>query len=174
MAAQRKLSTAGDERPRGGRPSKYTPEIGEAICDAIAEGESLRAILAHHGVNAATLYRWRASDECVVPGGAKFRDSLALAREASADVLADRALELLLDCPARRDDVAKARELAQQLRWIAACRKPQDYSEKREVVHSGVVDNTLTIRWQRAEEAQPVHTIEGEAVQVPAIPGPLD
>jgi len=35
---------ASDTEPKHGRPTAYTPELGEAICELLAEGKTLKAI----------------------------------------------------------------------------------------------------------------------------------
>jgi len=45
--------------PKRGRPPNFSAEIAEAICDRLAEGESLRAICADAGMlGKATVFRW--------------------------------------------------------------------------------------------------------------------
>lgn len=66
-----------------GRPSDYTQEVGDAICERLADGESLRAICADDEMpNRATVFRWLGANEA-------FRDQYAHAREAQAEALAD-------------------------------------------------------------------------------------
>lgn len=71
-----------------GRPSDYTPELVDAICGRLTEGESLRAICRDDGMpHAATVCRWLAQHE-------DFREQYARAREAQADVLFDEILDI--------------------------------------------------------------------------------
>lgn len=45
---------------KGGRPSTYTPELAERICDLIREGKSERQICKMPGMpDAVTLRRWK-------------------------------------------------------------------------------------------------------------------
>jgi hypothetical protein len=74
-----------------GRPSTYTEEVGEAICNRISNGESLRSICAEEGMpDKTTVLRWLRDFE-------KFRTHYTIAREAQADVLADEILDIADD-----------------------------------------------------------------------------
>jgi hypothetical protein len=87
-----------DQRKRG-RPSDYTDDIATAICDRLAEGESLRAICATEGMpDKATVLRWIGRHK-------EFRDQYAWAREAQADDILEQILEIANDIS--RDYVKK-------------------------------------------------------------------
>jgi hypothetical protein len=74
-----------------GRPSTFTVEIADAICERLADGESLRSICETEGMpNKATVFRWLGANEA-------FRDQYARAREAQADTLVDDILEIADD-----------------------------------------------------------------------------
>ncbi len=75
----------------GGRPSLFSQELADAICESLIEGKSLRTICRNEAMPAAgTVCRWLSQDE-------KFREQYARAREAQADTLADEALEIADD-----------------------------------------------------------------------------
>jgi hypothetical protein len=78
------------QRKRG-RPSDYCAEIAMTICDRLADGESLRAICVDAGMpDKATVFRWIGRHKA-------FRNQYALAREAQADDICDRILEIAHD-----------------------------------------------------------------------------
>ncbi len=83
MAVQKKSA------PRKvGRPTKYTPELAEKICDLIREGLSEREICSQKGMpDASTLGRWKDNNP-------EFCTQSARAREASAEKFNDELLEL--------------------------------------------------------------------------------
>lgn len=83
MAVQKKSA------PRKvGRPTKYTPELAEKICDLIREGLSERKICSQKGMpDASTLGRWKDNNQ-------EFCIQSARAREASAEKFNDELLEL--------------------------------------------------------------------------------
>lgn len=73
---------------RAGRPSIYTPELAQKICDYISDGLSERKICALPGMpSLATLSRWKNEKP-------EFLEQSARAREASAEKFNDELLEL--------------------------------------------------------------------------------
>ena len=88
-----------NDQPKRGRPSDYSAEIAEAICDRLVDGESLRAICADPAMPArATVFRWLASNQ-------EFRQLYVLARQCQAEDLAFEILEIADD--SSRDYVKK-------------------------------------------------------------------
>jgi DNA-binding phage protein len=74
-----------------GRPSSYSPELAETICDRIAEGESLRAICASEGMpGTTTVKRWLRNNE-------EFRAQYVRAREEQAEHYLDEIMEIADD-----------------------------------------------------------------------------
>ena len=74
-----------------GRPSHYSAEIADTICDRLAGGESLRAICTDAGMpDRATVSRWLAHYE-------EFRDLYGSARECQAESLVDEILKIARD-----------------------------------------------------------------------------
>lgn len=74
-----------------GRPSDFSQEKADAICERLIEGESLRSIcLVDDMPHASTVCRWLAKD-------ADFREQYAHAREAQADTLTDEMLDIADD-----------------------------------------------------------------------------
>lgn len=120
-----------------GRPSDFTQEIGDAICERLADGESLRAICAGEDMpHRATVFRWIAAHDA-------FRDQYALAREEQAESLADEIVgisdeadvtakvegeevRLALDATA----VARNRLRVDARKWVASKLKPKKYGDK--------------------------------------------
>jgi hypothetical protein len=79
------------DQPKRGRPSDYSVEIADKICDRLAGGDSLRAICAEAGMpDRATVSRWLARYE-------EFRDLYWFAREWQAECLVDEILEIARD-----------------------------------------------------------------------------
>ncbi|WP_348644850.1 terminase small subunit protein [Rhizobium sp. SG741] len=71
-----------------GRPSEFTKEIADGICERLAGGESLKSIcLAEDMPHRATVFRWLGAHD-------SFRDMYARAREAQADALFDEILDI--------------------------------------------------------------------------------
>lgn len=126
-----------------GRPSDYTEEIADEICERIADGESLRSIcLDDHMPNKSTVFRWLADPERAV-----FATKYAYAREAQADSLVDEMTDIADDASndwmERKDKDGNNigwQENGEALRrsalrissrqWIAEKLKPKKYGAK--------------------------------------------
>jgi hypothetical protein len=117
-----------------GRPSGFSQEVADAICEALIEGKSLRSIcLAEDMPSKATVCRWLAGNEA-------FRDQYTHAREFQADTLFDESLDIADE---RNNDltqpdlVQRARLRIDTRKWMAGKLRPQKYGEKLDVNHSG-------------------------------------
>lgn len=76
-----------DEKPRG-RPSTFTQEIADEICERLGEGEPLRQICRDERMpHWTTVYDWKATDEA-------FSLRIAHAREAGFDAIAADCLNI--------------------------------------------------------------------------------
>lgn len=107
-----------------GRPSTYTPEIADAICERIAAGESLRAICEEDGApDRKSVLRWLDAD-------ADFAAKYARAREHQADAMDDRILSVAERTEAGALNPKAARVVIGALQWRAAKLKPKVYGEK--------------------------------------------
>ena len=115
-------------RSRGGRPkgsNTYTPEIGEAICERMVDGESLRSICKDTKMpHKATVLRWLKDGT----GAEDFCAQYARARELQADTLAadiidiaDNAIQATVNQDRLRIDARK---------WYAAKMRPRVYGDK--------------------------------------------
>jgi hypothetical protein len=74
-----------------GRPSLYTPELADTICERLAMGESLRTVCkAEDMPSAATVFSWlRTKDD--------FLEQYEMAKQEAADALADEVLDIADD-----------------------------------------------------------------------------
>src|SRR6185312_10407776 len=71
------------------RPTKFTPELGEKICELIACGSLMKDAARHVGIPPETVCRWVIKHE-------GFREGYAVAREIAADAAAEaKALDLI-------------------------------------------------------------------------------
>jgi hypothetical protein len=123
-----------------GRPSKYTKTVGDAICERLMDGESLRIICASPELPSRhSVFRWLASDE-------KFRDQYARAREIQAEVFADEMIAIADDIS---NDVTGELEMPNGVavqraklqidtrKWIACKLLPRKYGDKIQSEHVG-------------------------------------
>ena len=116
--------------------TEYTQEIANAICELIADGNSLRAICLLDDMPAkSTVFKWLAEQPT-------FSDQYARAREAQADSLADDILEIAddgkrdtytdLDGNERTDHdvIARSRLRVDARKWLASKMAPKKYGDK--------------------------------------------
>jgi len=95
-----------------GRPSKYTPEIAEEVCERLSRGELLIEIAAlEHMPHFATIHRWQQA----VPA---FREAYARARELQAHNCAERAVDSARRATA--ENAAAARVQMDGDKWLAS------------------------------------------------------
>lgn len=124
-----------------GRPSEFTQEIADLICERIADGQSIRTICGAVGADfdgipsERTVYRWLAEKERDA-----FRQQYARAREAQADGEFDEARRIAQDATA--ENVQVARLQIDTIKWRASKLAPKKYGEKVELEHSGAVTVT--------------------------------
>lgn len=130
-----------DQKPKMGRPSEYTPEIAEELCNRLAKGESLRAICEGDRQTDAgwlpgetTVRRWLAGNE---EWNEDFRRQYAQAREAQADFQFDRAMTIANE--ATVDSVPVARLQIDTIKWQTSKLAPKKYGE-RVVAEIGGID----------------------------------
>ena len=84
-----------NDQSKRGRPSDYSAEIAETICERLVNGESLRAICADPAMPArATVFRWLARNQ-------EFRRSYAFARQCHAEDFAFESLAMIADDSSR-------------------------------------------------------------------------
>ena len=134
-----------------GRPSKYSEEISEKICDEIsASSKSLGKICKSLDVSTVSVFRWLDENE-------DFRNRYARAREIQADFLAEEIIEIADDSSRDTKSVVKGGQVIEvedtewtnrsKLRvdarkWIASKLKPKKYGDKIQTEYSGTVGVT--------------------------------
>lgn len=94
-----------------------------AMCAAVGAGEVIKDVLARHGISADMARAFRT-------GNPEAHEQWEDARRASADAFLDEALEVSRN---RTSDPAHARVLVDTLKWAAAKRWPERYSERQQV-----------------------------------------
>lgn len=128
-----------------GRPSKYTEELAEVICERIADGESMRRICRDDDMpDKETIRRWKREKE-------DFRARFARAREEAADSYADRMLAYCDEFETAESitRVQGLKEASQNLRWLAGVTKPKVYGDLQKLEHSGAGGAPLKITIER-------------------------
>lgn len=126
-----------------GRPSDYTPELADRICEELANGLSLRTVCDMDGMpSKATIFNWLRKHK-------EFLDQYARAKEESADALTDEMLDIADDATndwmerngedagwaANGDHIQRSRLRIDTRKWIASKLKPKKYGDRIE--HAG-------------------------------------
>ena len=117
-----------------GRPSVFTQDLGDSICERLCDGESLRKIcLSDDMPSRSTVFRWLAADE-------SFRDQYARAKEEQAELLADEIIDIADDGSNdfmgedekyNGDAVARSKLRVDARKWVAAKLKPKKYGDRQ-------------------------------------------
>ena len=122
-----------------GRPSSFTQEIADTMCDGIAEGRSLASLCRELNVGYSTVITWLRENEA-------FRANYVRAREDQADADADAVGDIAARVLSGEIDPQAARVAIDALKWAAGKRKPKVYGDKQAVEHSGPDGSPLAIQ----------------------------
>jgi len=136
---KREIQERGEKLPAH-RPSSYTEEEAQALCEWITNGRSLSSWCRQAGRSAFIVYGWMRSEP-------DFARRYAQAHEDRTDTMADDIIEIA-DQVAGTDNIAavQAAKLRIETRkWIASKLKPQKYGEKQLVETSGQVTFQLGV-----------------------------
>jgi terminase small subunit-like protein len=149
MARPRKNDRMSDDKKRPvGRPSEYSAEIAEIICQKISEGQSLTKICKRNDMpDKSTAIRWLRHFE-------EFRNQYGVARNLQADVLADETLDIADDDAkdvSIRDGktvidfehIQRSRLRVETRKWMAAKLAPKKYGERVTTEHVDPNDKTI-------------------------------
>jgi len=131
-----------------GRPSLFTLELADRICELLGEGNSLRKIcLADDMPNKSSVFKWLSENKA-------FSDQYARARETQADTMADEILEIsdngtndtyIDDDGNTRTDVdviARSRLRVDARKWLASKMAPKKYGERQSIEINDVTPKT--------------------------------
>lgn len=123
-----------------GRPSTFTAEEADRICEWIQSGKSLNAYCKQHGRQAATIYAWMREND-------GFAKNYSRAHEDRADTLVEDMLDIADSLENQGDMVAvMAGKLRIETRkWIAERMRPTKYGAKIEVQQKGHVTFNLAV-----------------------------
>lgn len=125
-----------------GRPSDFTQEIADTICERLADGESLRSICRDDAMPCtSTVCKWLRDNE-------PFSQQYAHARELQADALFDDCLDIADGKKAMLEgsepDVQRDRLAVDTRKWMAGKLKGK-YSDKVKHVGGDEGDNPIAI-----------------------------
>lgn len=106
-----------------GRPSLYSNELVDRICEWISEGKSLRSFCRIEGnPGFQTVLDWLNDDDKLY-----FRSKYARAREIQAEIMADELLEIADDTKPDQLKLAHDKMKIETRQWIAAKLLPKKY-----------------------------------------------
>jgi len=109
-----------------GRPSGYSVDVADTICQEIMTGKSLRTICAQEDMpGASTVYSWLREHP-------EFQEAYVRAREIQADVLADEIVEIADTEP----DAQVARNRIDARKWLASKLRPKKYGDHLKLDHT--------------------------------------
>lgn len=134
-----------------GRPSDYSQELADRICEQLAQGISLRSVCLMEGMpSIATVFSWmRKHDE--------FLNQYARAKEESTDAkaemleeLGDEAIKLSQEIkgPGSTAVVQAYRLKADNIKWTMSKLKPKKYGDKVDLTSGGdkITANTFIVK----------------------------
>jgi hypothetical protein len=122
-----------------GRPTLYTPDLADVICDRLINGESLRKVCADEAMpDRSTVLRWIGADEA-------FATKYARARTMQADLMDDMILDTAAACTSETAAADRVKIGAYQ--WRASKLAPKKYGDKVALVGGGEGDAPIrTVR----------------------------
>jgi hypothetical protein len=162
-----------------GRPSSYTFEVSEEICQQMAEGKGLRAICSQPDMpSRPTVLRW-------LQDNSGFRDRYAQAREALMDWYSEEILRIAFDdsgdliidgdrVMSGHHVVQRARLKVDTVKWIMSKLHPGKYGDKATMLDANA--GPITISWIESDKAPPVAPVEPQKLitfQKPELPADL-
>ena len=116
-----------------GRPSLYSQELVDSICELVGLGYSTRSIAAMDDMpTMSTIFKWLN----LYPD---FAEQYSRAKEASSDADADRIQDIALRTLDGKYDPNAARVAMNGLIWSASKKKPKKYGDRIHTEHSGAV-----------------------------------
>lgn len=111
----------------GGRPTNYSQETADYICEQIALGNSVRKIVAEEGMpSRATIHLWLKTHP-------EFSDQYAWA----CQVRQDEKFDEIRDLAANTEDVQRARLLVDVVKWQLSKEAPKKYGDKLDMTSGG-------------------------------------
>ena len=113
-------------KKKQGRPTKFTQELADLICERMSNGESLRSICREIGLLPSTVIMWMNHNKV-------FFEQYAQARQKQADSYAD----MILDEAFNSHDAQIGRLRVDALKWVASKLAPKRYGDKVEVEQTG-------------------------------------
>lgn len=123
------------EQAPTGRPTLYSPELADKICEGLENGYSLVKICEWEGMpHRSTVIRWMGKDEA-------FATKCARARDEQADLMDDRILDVANKVESGELEPRAGSVVLSALQWRAEKLKPKKYGKVTTL--KGDADNPL-------------------------------
>lgn len=133
-----------------GRPSKYTKELGDNVCEGIANGWSIRSVCDKEDMPAlTTVFKWIREIPEFTQQYAKATEERSEAHNESLLEMGDEAIEKAQNVdPKASGAVVQAYKLkADNFKWSMSKMKPKKYGDKVDVTSAGeaIKGNTIIL-----------------------------
>lgn len=135
-----------------GRPSDYSPELADSICERIASGMSLKEICKPESMPCmSSIFNWLRRDE-------EFVEKYARAKEAQVEALAEDLLDIADDSTndwvdrqfgettvrvIDNEAIQRSKLRVDTRKWIMSKLAPKKYGDKLDLNHGGSVGVSL-------------------------------
>lgn len=114
-----------------GRPTDFTKDIADQICERLSEGDSLRTICGEEwSPGKSTVFRWLAENK-------EFRDQYARAREQQAELYAAELVDIADENPKDAAGVQRNRLRVDTRKWVASKLLPKKYGDNASLALTG-------------------------------------
>lgn len=126
-----------------GRPTSFTPELGESICELIAEGNSLASICDREGMpSVTTVMNWLAKSDQGDERFAGFVEHYARVCEARS-LIAFEEMLTISDDPTLIDSdaIQRAKLRIDTRKWVIGRMNPKKYGDKLDITQKTTVEH---------------------------------
>lgn len=113
----------------GGRPTDYTPELGEYICNVIAGSPKSTIELCKTDDKfppEGTFYRWLLANP-------KFHEEYLVAKEIQGIAYAERIMHEIDNCPAVSEEIQLKTLKFRNIQWHVSKLAPKQFGDKKEI-----------------------------------------
>lgn len=150
---------------RTGRPTIYSDDLADDICQRIAEGATLVKICDDASMPSyRAVLNWRSH----IPA---FKVKYDAAREDAADMLADELKQIALDVKEGRLDPQAGRVVIDTFKWMASKLKPKSYGDRLETHLTHTASSELLAAMDRLGPkglpGDKSKIIDGAAIELP-------
>ncbi len=123
------------KKNKGGRPTDYTEELGNTICDMFSHGASMKEVSAEIGFNPSSVYLWLSKNQ-------EFSDKYARAKADGQEAEMEGLKEIADKVLDKTYEPQQARVAADILKWRVSKLAPKKYGEKSQIEHTGTMGLT--------------------------------